>query len=147
MRTVVGDSLNKPTAGFLGVNCERTQKTLSPGLTNSQHNELFSGSLQRRQKQTAWPQTSGSPPFLYRCSWKSSASAAFWEKLPPTNTILIVGEYNFVNFKCSCDSWRICRIIWIYHYIIHAHVDGCYSIQNLVCICSKVLCIFHIDFI
>ena len=46
MCTEVGDSLKKPTAGFLGVNCERIQKTLSLDLTNSRYNELFSGSLQ-----------------------------------------------------------------------------------------------------
>ena len=46
MCTEVGDSLNQPTAGFLGVNCERTKKTLSLGLTNSRYNELLSGSLQ-----------------------------------------------------------------------------------------------------
>ena len=46
MCTEVGDSLNKPIEGFLGVYCEKKPKTYIPGITNSGYNELSSGSLQ-----------------------------------------------------------------------------------------------------
>ena len=45
LSTEVGDSLKKPTEGFLGHAVRKEPfKQFSPGLANSRYNELFSGS-------------------------------------------------------------------------------------------------------